>query len=187
MPARRHALPDGRIAGGHGDPSRRDQHARRHRRPSSRRPAAAAGHLGGADRPGRPGPHDAAVWVLEDLTRLHQTLEVLRASEEKYRGLVETLPDAQFSSTARADPLHEPGEGPGRRRAKALASRRLASPPLPRGPAAGHEVLREALAGQTVRVEVRYRAKDGSEKVGYVLLQPRRQGGEVAGSPWWWT
>ena len=44
---------------------RPDHHARRHRRPPARRPAHAAGHLGGARSTcGGAGRPDAAVWVL---------------------------------------------------------------------------------------------------------------------------
>src|SRR5207248_4297469 len=49
---------------------------------------------------------------------------------------------------------------------------------LPRG----REALAQALAGRTSRFELHYRAKDGSEKVGYVLVEPRGQDGRAAGA-----
>src|SRR5262249_54630079 len=39
----------------------------------------------------------------------------------------------------------------------------------------------EALAGRPGRAEFRYRAKDGSDKVGFAMTQPRWQGGAVVG------
>jgi signal transduction histidine kinase len=38
------------------------------------------------------------------------------------------------------------------------------------------------LAGKSGRAEVRYRAKDGSDKVSYVLVGPRREEGEIVGA-----
>ena len=40
-------------------------------------------------------------------------------------------------------------------------------------------VFPDVLAGQTVQMELRYTAKDGSQKVGHVILQPRRPDGET--------
>ena len=45
----------------------------------------------------------------------------------------------------------------------------------------GYDVT-TALAGQPGRAEVRYLAKDGSEKVCYILTQPRYQGGTIIGT-----
>jgi PAS domain S-box-containing protein len=39
----------------------------------------------------------------------------------------------------------------------------------------------EALSGRSQSLEVRYRAKDGSEKVGYCMIHPRWQGEQIAG------
>ena len=44
-----------------------------------------------------------------------------------------------------------------------------------------HEMARKALAGQPDRGEMRYRARDGSEKVAYAIYQPSVQDGAVTG------
>ena len=70
----------------------RHDDARRHRRPSPGWPAHPAGHLGGAARylNGR-GRADAAVWVMEDLTALHQAEAARQDTEGRLRTVVETM------------------------------------------------------------------------------------------------
>ncbi len=144
---------------------------------------------------GGDGRHDAAVWVFEDLSALRQAeaarresearaLEVVRASEEKYRELVETLPimlvqlDSEgkvvyMNPAARSATGYGPEELSGAAGWDAIAH----ADDLPRT----REAIARALGGGTERLELRYRAKDGAEKVGYVLVEPRHQDGVVAG------
>jgi PAS domain S-box-containing protein len=141
--------------------------------------------LGGHGQP------DAAVWVFEDLTTLRQAeagrlkaQEILRASEEKYRGLVESLP-LMLIQADRAS--HITSMNPA---AQALTGLTLAEIQGPAGwQAIAHPEdlakiqsgLAEALAGQTGRVEFRTRARDGAEKVCHAIYQPLRHHKEVVG------
>jgi PAS domain S-box-containing protein len=132
---------------------------------------AAPIHFGG------PGEHDAAVWVLEDLSALRQ-------SEERYRALVESLPlgvvqldrDLQVQYV---NPAMQSLTGYALVELRAAAAWQAFVSPgdLPQLTAA----FTASLAGRSERLEVRYRAKDGADRVAYVLSQPRRQGGEVHG------
>jgi PAS domain S-box-containing protein len=132
--------------------------------------------------------HDAAVWVFEDLSAVrqaesarHQTLAGLRASEERYRRLVETLPLAllQFDPGLRltyANPATESLTG---YRLDELAEparwQALIHPDdLPRLLAAlteGEPASDAGLPG-TSTLEVRIRPRDGSDRIGFAILQP---------------
>lgn len=124
---------------------------------------------GAAETAGR--QPDAAVWVLEDLTALHQ-------SEKRYRDLVESLPlmviqaDGELrltyaNSATRAITGYDAAEI-----ADPQTWKELVHPAdLPRL----LEMGQEALKGRGSRVEYRYRAKDGSEKAGLALAEPRRR------------
>jgi PAS domain S-box-containing protein len=126
---------------------------------------------------GRPGEPDAAVWVLEDLTALRQ-------SEEKYRGLVESLPVGvvqldQDLQVVHVNPALQAMSGCSMAELhKAAAWQALFHPEdLPQLTAA----FAAALAGQTERLQVRYRARDGDAKMGYLVCQPQRRVGEIIG------
>jgi PAS domain S-box-containing protein len=134
---------------------------------------------------GADGVPDRVVATFADITGYRHALEVLRVSEEKYRGLVESLPlmllqaDRQLRITY-VNPA-----------AQALTGYDLAELGEPGAwqalvhPEDRDRVLacqRDAVGGQTARFEARFRAKDGSEKVGYVVLQPRWQAGQVIGT-----
>jgi len=128
---------------------------------------AAPVDLGGHGHP------DAAVWVLEDLTALRQ-------SQEQYRGLVESLPLMllQFDQNL-ALSYHNPAteESTGYT-GEALRQAGFWQGCIhPDDGPAFTALLDAARAGQSSRAEVRYRAADGSEQVGYALAQPRRPGG----------
>ncbi|HXG11244.1 MAG TPA: PAS domain S-box protein [Gemmataceae bacterium] len=128
------------------------------------------------------GPH-GVVTTFADITAQRQAQEILRASEEKYRGLVETLPlmVVQFDREARItylNPATQQITGYDRSDFETTDWQTLVRPEdLPHAQA----LFAEALAGQTVRTEVRYRAKDGREQVGYVIAQPHHQDGEIVG------
>jgi PAS domain S-box-containing protein len=124
------------------------------------------------------------VTTFVDITPQRQALEVLRASEEKYRGLVDSLPVmlAQFDDSLRLIYVNPAF--------KSLTGYEAAELPDPQAwkaivhPDDLAKVLASqlgALAGQTTRTEARYRIKDGSEKSFYSIYQPRRQNGEVVG------
>jgi PAS domain S-box-containing protein len=113
-----------------------------------------------------------------DITTTIRAQRMLRESEEKYRDLVESLPlmviqaDADLRVTY-ANPatraltgydLHEIAE-------PAAWGRIVHPDDVPRLVAMGQE----ALSGRSARAEYRYRAKDGSDKVGLVFAEPRRR------------
>jgi PAS domain S-box-containing protein len=132
---------------------------------------AAPIHFGG------PGEQDAAVWVLEDLS-------ALRHSEERYRGLVESLPVGVVQLDRDLEVLYV---NPSIETMSGYTQAELHVPRAWQGLIHPEDLPRlmaaftAALAGRPERLEVRYRSKDGAEKVAYAISQPRRPGGEVQG------
>jgi PAS domain S-box-containing protein len=133
---------------------------------------------------GGPGRHDAAVWVFEDLSALRQAEAARRESESRLRAIVETMPILliQLDGAGRMTYLNPAaqsatGYGPAELRAGAGWETIVHPDDLPRA----REAVAQALGGQTARLELRYRPLDGSEKVGYALVVPRREDGRVAG------
>jgi PAS domain S-box-containing protein len=124
------------------------------------------------------------VTTFADITDYVHAQQQLRASEEKYRRLVDSLPlmVVQFDRELRitfANPATQ-----------ALTGWSLdeVQPPLvwqeilhPDDRAAALAALHRALAGENVRHECRYRSKDGQERFGYALMQPLRSGASVVG------
>jgi PAS domain S-box-containing protein len=125
------------------------------------------------------------VTTFSDITAYRQAEEGVRVSEEKYRGLVETLPLMLFQADQN---LHVTYVNPAVRVITGYELEEIADPEvwktiiyaedLPRVLA----VCQEALAGVSGRIEIRYRAKDGSEKVAFALVQPLRHEGELVGT-----
>ena len=124
------------------------------------------------------------VTTFSDVTAYRRAQDVLRISEEKYRGLVESLPlmvmqcdpamRIEYTNPAvRVVSGFELGEisDP-----SAWASRVLAED-LP----GVHAVMAGALAGRSGRFEMRFHAKDGSLKTAFGLAQPRWHEGTVVG------
>jgi PAS domain S-box-containing protein len=128
---------------------------------------------------------DNVVTTFTDITAYRHAQDVLRASEEKYRGLVETLPlmlcqtdaESRFTYVNPAvkavtgfdlEDLREPE----------LWQKIIHPEDLPRM----REAQENALAGQTVRHEFRYRAKDGTERIAYTIGQPQWHNDEVIGT-----
>ena len=117
---------------------------------------------------------NGVVTTFSDITAYRHAQEVVRASEEKYRGLIESLPLMVLQTDA--EPAHR------------LQQPRPASPRVTTEAAMGaatfwdHFLLPDdgdlsAPAGTgpgraAGRMELHYRAKDGSEHVAYVLAQP---------------
>jgi PAS domain S-box-containing protein len=124
----------------------------------------------------RPGSAPAGVvTTFVDITDHIHAQQLLRASEARYRGLMDSLPlmVAQFDRELNITFLNP----------RALATtgytlEEVHAPAVwqslvhPDDLPAFLEALREALAGKSGRCEVRYRAKDRQERFGYCLLQP---------------
>jgi PAS domain S-box-containing protein len=136
-------------------------------------------------RRGKPGAATVQVVItFADITAYRQALNVVRASEEKYRGLVEALPLVlvQMNAAGRityGNPAArallggaEPGPD-GQQFWKALAH--------PEDWRAVQQMLTDVLRGQPARAEFRFQA-GGAERCGYALATPLWQDGEVAGS-----
>ena len=125
------------------------------------------------------------VTTLSDVTPYRQAREVLRLSEEKYRGLIETMPLMLFQSDREFRVQYA---NPAVRAITGFDMEEIAEPSLwasfihaddlPRVRAASVD----ALAGRPGRLEFRYNAKDGSVKAALAMIQPRWQGGAVAGA-----
>ena len=152
---------------------------------------AAPVDLTGAGKP------DAAVWVLEDMTalqqaesarresenRLRQALEVLRQSKEKYQSLVETLPlmVLQLDSEGKIVFLNAAAEQMTGYTTQELEQPGFWESLLHKDDQPQFQMaLERSRAGYHARVEIRYRAKDGSNKIGHALLQPLVHEGKVA-------
>jgi PAS domain S-box-containing protein len=131
--------------------------------------------------------------AFSDITAHLETLEVLRVSEEKYRGLVETLPLAllQLDRDLRLTYVNPATEACTGYRLEELQAEGAWQALFNSADWPGVRAMQSAaLMGQIgARVEVRFRAKDGSERVGFLMSQPhwrrpeeRRQPAEEAGA-----
>jgi PAS domain S-box-containing protein len=138
--------------------------------------------LGGAGQP------EAAVWVLEDLNdiTLHRTAqETLHQAKARYQHLVESLPIIVLQLDAEhrvvyCNPHTQAVTGYtfAEFREPGLFETMVAPEDRPRC----QDALQKALAGQPSRLEFRFIAKGGEHKVGYVLVQPHLQQGQVKGT-----
>jgi PAS domain S-box-containing protein len=134
-----------------------------------------------------PGPGGPAgvVSTFLDMTEAIQARDAIRASEERFRGLVESLPlmvvltDREMRLTY-CNPATEALSG--------YKQSEVADPAIWLSHVAVEDQLRirsmyeDAFSGKSGRCEIRYRARDGSEKSGLMWIQPRMQGGEVVGA-----
>jgi PAS domain S-box-containing protein len=123
-------------------------------------------------------PPARVVTTFADITAHLETLEGLRSSEERYRGLVETLPLAllQFDRNLRLSYVNPATEALTGYRPDELAEpagwQALVHPEdLPRLLAA----LGEG-GPETCKLEVRLRPRDGSDKIGFTILQRQPAG-----------
>ncbi|HZV05338.1 MAG TPA: PAS domain S-box protein [Gemmataceae bacterium] len=113
-----------------------------------------------------------------DITTTIRAQRMLRESEEKYRDLVESLPLMVIQADT---DLRVTYANPATRKVTGYELNEITEPALwsrivhpddvPRLLAMGQE----ALAGRSARAEYRYRAKDGSDKVGLAFSEPRRR------------
>jgi PAS domain S-box-containing protein len=151
--------------------------------------------LGGGLAPARAGPEAGGrvpadtpagvVTTYADLTAYVQAREQTRASEERYRELIESLPMMLIladrerrvlyanptTRTITGYELEEFAE-------PALWSRLIHPEDLPRVGA----LAESALAGVPVRGEFRFRAKSGAEKTCFAMIQPCFRDGAVVGT-----
>jgi PAS domain S-box-containing protein len=127
---------------------------------------------------------ERVVVTFADVTDNRRALEVVRASEEKYRELIETLPImlVQFDAAGRTtyvNPAAQAATGYDSLEMRTTDDWETIVDPGDRTRL--HQALAQGRDGQMARLELHYRAKDGTAKVGYVLIEPRRQEGRVAG------
>jgi PAS domain S-box-containing protein len=131
------------------------------------------------------GSASGVVTTFTDITAYRRAQDVLRVSEEKYRGLVDTLPimlcqldrEARFTYVNPAvkavtgydlDDLREP--------------ERWLNAIHPEDRPRAMAVHAETMNGTSMRLEFRYRAKDGTERIAYSMSQPRWQDGRIVGN-----
>jgi PAS domain S-box-containing protein len=141
--------------------------------------------LGSGERATQGGAPAGVVTTFSDITAYVQAREAIRASEERYRGLVESLPvmvvlsDRDMRVTY-VNPATQAITGYDLAEVSdpAAWAKTVHPEDLPRV----YEISRNALAGQSDRGEFRYRAKDNTEKTAWMLCEPRYQDGGVVGA-----
>ncbi len=120
---------------------------------------------------GSPTP-SGVVTTFSDITAYRHAQEIVRASEEKYRVLIESLPLMVFQTDAELSIIYS---NPAMRSTTLYDESALARPDFwetfihPDDRIAFQGLLRQALKGQPGRAELRYRAQDGTERIAYVL------------------
>jgi PAS domain S-box-containing protein len=113
-----------------------------------------------------------------DITTSIRAQRMLRESEEKYRDLVESLPLMVIQADT---DLRITYANPATRKVSGYELNEITEPALwsrivhPDDVPRLLELAQEALAGRSARAEYRYRAKDGSDKVGLAFSEPRRR------------
>jgi PAS domain S-box-containing protein len=114
------------------------------------------------------------VTTFADVTAQRRAAEVVQRSEEKYRGLVEHLPllVVQFDRQRRVTYLNPAAEAALGHSADALAAGRWDSVILEEDLPALRTLFGQAEGGRSGGAELRLRAADGSERIGYALAQP---------------
>jgi PAS domain S-box-containing protein len=123
--------------------------------------------------PAERGREGRVVTTFADITAQRQAAEVVRLSEEKYRGLVERLPllVLQLDACRAVTYLNPAAETAMGHAAGELAAGRweglVPAEDLP----VLLGLLNQAEEGRSARGEFRFRARDGAERVGYALAQ----------------
>jgi PAS domain S-box-containing protein len=124
------------------------------------------------------------VTTIADITAYRRAQDVLRSSEERYRLLVETLPLVVVQADHNLRLIFA---NPALQQITGFTFEEIAEPAAwggrvhPEHQVRVHEMALAGLAGKESRGEILYRAKDGSEKVGFIIVQPRRHDEEVIG------
>jgi PAS domain S-box-containing protein len=133
---------------------------------------------------GNPPNPVGVVTTFSDITAYRHAQDVVRHSEERYRGLVETLP--LMLSVADRD-MGLVYLNPAATQISGYTLEEIAAPGVWIDLVRAEDrpglraVINEALTGSSGRTEIRYQAKGGEEKVAFVLVQPRWQDSEIAG------
>jgi PAS domain S-box-containing protein len=123
------------------------------------------------------------VTTFSDVTASLHAREAIRVSEERYRGLIESLPLMLMQSDRN---MRVTTMNPATQAITGFTLEEIADPAAwssiihPEDLPGIFELSRNALAGQVGRGECRFRAKDGTEKVVFVIIQPRYQEGAPA-------
>jgi PAS domain S-box-containing protein len=125
------------------------------------------------------------VCTFSDISAYVAAREAIRISEERYRALVETCPVMVLVSDREMRVTYT---NPAYRQITGYELAEIAEPALwsgfinPDDLPRCYEMARTVLSGMPDRAELRYRAKDGSDKVALALSQPRYQDGQVVGA-----
>jgi PAS domain S-box-containing protein len=125
------------------------------------------------------------VCTFSDISAYVHAREAIRASEERYRALIETCPVMVILSDR---DMRVTYINPATRQTSGYELAEMAEPGMwatfihPEDLPRCYEMGKKALAGQSDRAELRYRAKDGSDKVSFALTQPRFQDGQPVGA-----
>jgi PAS domain S-box-containing protein len=129
-------------------------------------------------------PVAGVVTTFADITAWRQAQEGIRSSEEKYRGLLDALPCMVIQTDLEQRIRYI---NPAARSVTGYSVEEITDVPawmslihpddIPKVTA----LAGDAVQGKPGRLEVRYRARDGSEKIGFVLTQPNLQDDRVTG------
>ncbi len=139
----------------------------------------------GAPGMGRGAEPAGVVTTFADISAYVHAQGVIRASEESYRGLVESLPLMLLKADRERRVVYC---NPITKTITGYEMEEIAEPAAwsaliaPEDLARLNELSSAALAGQEGSMELRYRAKDGRDKASYVLIQPRYEDGQVVGT-----
>jgi len=124
------------------------------------------------------------VTTFSDITGYRQAKENIRSSEEQFRGLIEALPCMLIQSDLEqriryVNSAFQRVTGYSLEEVAEVADwmKMLHPDDVP----AVIALAQEALQGKPGRVELRYKARDGSDKTGYAMAQPTWQNGKVNG------
>ena len=123
--------------------------------------------------------------TFSDISAYVHAREAIRGSEERYRGLVESLPLMliQCDLDMRVTYMNPATSTlTGYTLEKVSEPTAWASLIHPEDLAIPYRLMRSAMAGQVDQGEFRYRAKDGSEKMAYSISQARYQDGSIVGT-----
>jgi PAS domain S-box-containing protein len=129
-----------------------------------------------------PGTPAGVVTTFADISSSLQARAVVRASEERYRELVESLPLMVIQSDRAMRVTYM---NPAARAATGYEAEEVADPAVwvqnvhPEDQERVRQLSQAALAGEPWRAEFRFRTKDGGERVAYAMSQPRWQDGAV--------
>jgi PAS domain S-box-containing protein len=131
-----------------------------------------------------PHPQGGAIVFFDDVTEEQAAATALARAEARYARLVEAAVDAIFTVDEAG---HLTAVNPSLERALGIPREALLGRPVtevvdPRDRAAARAMLADALRGEHVRREVRYRRADGVEAIGVVTAAPVLDGSRVLGA-----